>query len=89
MASCPECGAPVPFGGGRTVKNAHKMFELERALQPRLKPGVEGEHARQFLLEGKRLAKDLHDYGHKYSMVNPDWASAALWTRKAEGYANQ
>lgn len=89
MAVCPECGDRVPFGGGRTVKNAHKMFELERALRPRLKPGEEGDHAREFLSEGMGLAKNLHDYGHKSSMENPDWASAAMWTRQAEVYLSR
>lgn len=83
MATCPECGDRVPFGGGRTVKNAHLMFELERALRGRLKPGEEGEKASEFCNEGRRLAKRLHDYGHKYSMVNPDWAAAGLWTQQA------
>jgi hypothetical protein len=82
LATCPECGRSAPFGGGRTVKNAHRMLELVRELQTRLKSDA-GPQARGFVEEGRRLAESLHHYGHKDSMVNPDWASAGQWTREA------
>jgi hypothetical protein len=84
---CPECGQRVPFGGGRTVENAHLMYDLVRALGPRLKPGEEGAEARRFLEQGRRLADSLHEYGHKQSMVNPDWHAAGLWTKEARRIA--
>ena len=81
VAVCPECGGTVPFGGGRTVKNAHTMLEYWRALKP-----TEGDtDAQRFADEGWRLANDLHAYGHKQSMTNPDWAAAGLWTQQARG----
>jgi hypothetical protein len=82
LATCPECGRPVPLGGGRTVKNAHRMFELVRELQARLKSDA-GPKSRGFVEEGRTLAESLHAYAHKDSMVNPDWASAGMWTNQA------
>lgn len=85
MAGCPECGERVPFGGGRTVKNAHLMFILARRIREaaeRTDPGRTGDYT--FVDEGERLARELHDYGHKRSMVNPDWARAGSWTRVAQ-----
>jgi hypothetical protein len=87
MAICPECGDRVPFGGGRTVKNAHAMFEMVRALSAQVKPGEEGDAARRFWEQGRTLAKSLHAYGHKQSVVNPDWTAAGLWMRQATALA--
>jgi hypothetical protein len=77
----------VPFGGGRTVENAHLMYGLVRALAARLKSGEEGAEARRFLEQGKRLADSLHAYGHKHSMVNADWQAAGVWTNEARRIA--
>jgi hypothetical protein len=87
VAACPECGDRVPLGGGRTVKNAHTMFELVRALSSHLKPDEEGVQARRFCNQGRALAESLHAYGHRYSMINPDWSSAGLWTQQAKTMA--
>lgn len=87
MKKCPECGQGVPFGGGRTVENAHFMYSLVRTLSARLKPGEEGAAGRRFVEQGKQLADSLHAYGHKQSMVNPDWQSAGLWTNEARRIA--
>lgn len=84
MKRCPECGQPVPLGGGRTVENAHLMYSLCRTLNARLKSGEEAAAARRFLVQGKRLADALHAYGHRQSIVNPDWRAAGSWTNKAE-----
>lgn len=81
MATCPTCGERVPFGGGRTVKNAHLMFML--AGQLRQHGEQVGDTDFSFVDRGTALAKTLHDYGHKYSMVNPDWKAAGMWTRVA------
>ena len=67
MGACPECGRSVPLGGGRTVKNAHKMYNLVRSLQATAEPYDRGVQARTFAAEGARLADDLHNYGHRYS----------------------
>jgi len=83
MKTCPECGDDVPFGGGRSVENAHAMFGLVRNLRGQLESGEEGAAARQFCDRGRTLAEALHDYGHKRTMVNPDWAAAGLWKRQA------
>lgn len=87
MANCPVCGGRVPLGGGRTVKNAQSMLAMAEALTTRLKPGVEGAEARAFVDRGRHLADNLHNYGHKYSMVNPDWAAAGLWMNQATMHA--
>jgi hypothetical protein len=87
MSACPECGDRVPFGGGQTVKNAHSMFELVRLLTDQLKPADGGAEARQFVERGRSLAASLHDYGHKRSMINPDWQAAGLWNRQATAVA--
>lgn len=87
LAVCPECGERAPFGGGRTMQNAHRMFDVARELRARLKPGGEGAAARRFVEQGEELARSLHDYGHRRSMTNPDWAAAGLWTRQAREYA--
>lgn len=89
MATCPECGGSAPLGGGKTVKNAHLIYQLARELEARLKPGEEGEQARRFVQEGFALADSLHAYGHKQSMVNPDWQAAGLWTRQAKVHAGR
>jgi hypothetical protein len=89
MSPCPECGDKVPFGGGRTVRNAHSMFEMARALSRQIKPGEEGQGARDFVDRGNALAHDLHAYGHKQSMVNPDWQAAGLWMRGASALARE
>lgn len=81
--NCSVCGRAVPFGGGRTVKNAEQMYSLVNVLGARLKPGSEGAEAHRFVEEGKRLADQLHAFGHKDSVVNPDWGAAGLWTRHA------
>ena len=83
MAACPECGRRAPLGGGKTVKNAHLMFEYVRELEARIKPDAD-QVSRGFVERGRRLAQSLHAYGHKDSMVNPDWAAAGLWTREAQ-----
>ncbi|MGH2817394.1 MAG: hypothetical protein ACRDJS_02895 [Actinomycetota bacterium] len=56
-------------------------------MTPRLKSGEEGAEAGRFLERGKRLADSLHAYGHKQSMVNPDWQAAGLWTNEARRIA--
>ena len=86
MATCPECGGSVPFGGGRTVKNAHQMYQLARGLEARVKPGEEGQQDRAFVQRGLALAGSLHAYGHKQSTINPDWQAAGLWTREAKAH---
>ena len=81
MATCTECGRRVPFGGGKTAKNAHTMFEYVRELEAR--PDAD-QRSREFVTRGRRLAESVHAYGHKDSMVNPDWAAAGSWTREAQ-----
>lgn len=82
MKTCPVCYGPVPFGGGKTTKNARAMFELTQELRARLKPDA-APLSVNFVVLGEDLATSLHEYAHKRSMVNPDWASAGLWTRQA------
>jgi hypothetical protein len=31
----------------------------------------------------------LHNYAHRYSMVNPDWQEARLWMRQAKQLAGR
>lgn len=84
MTTCPECGERVPFGGGKTVNNAHLMFTLARRIREvaeRADPDGSGDYS--FIDEGERLARSLHDYGHKLSTGNPNWEAAGAWTRVA------
>jgi len=74
----------VPFFGRKTVQNAHRMLVLSRRIRTLGEsndPDRTGNY--QFCDEGDRLAKGLHDYGHKRSLVNPDWTAAGVWTRAA------
>ena len=84
MAVCPECGERAPFGGGRTVQNAHLMFQLERELSRMITPDEDGTELQKFCSTGHVLADSLHNYGHKWSTVNPNWAAAGVWTRTAQ-----
>lgn len=84
MATCPECGGRVPLGGGRSVKNAHLMFTLAQTIREHAeRADSDGTGDYSFVEEGERLARSLHDYGHKRSMVSPDWTAAGVWTRVA------
>jgi hypothetical protein len=71
------------------VQNAKMTLDLVRAMRPYLKPGDQGALATQFLDQGDALGKSLHAYGHKDSMVNPDWQAAGLWTRQATEQARR
>lgn len=88
----------MPFGGERTVQNAHRMLEMARTLDGIIKergpelteePSRENRADREFVKTGRTIAAWLHDYGHKRmnpprAEVMPYFAAGGEWLRLAE-----
>jgi hypothetical protein len=91
MSRCPTCGSHVPFGGGKTVRNAAEMMETARFLEANL-DNARDDNTRAFLVnfikQGRDVARWLHDYGHKRmnpprDQVMPYFISGGEWMRQA------
>jgi hypothetical protein len=77
MSVCPECHQRVPFGGGKTAKNAHKMLAMAQELTefwdrfeaipgeltPEEKRVIQANRA--FINSGRNLGRKLHEHAHK------------------------
>jgi hypothetical protein len=76
----------VPFGGNKTVRNAHMIFEYVRMLTTMIQQSPPEDRLRiaEFLSVGDEFANQLHDYGNRESMINPEWSEAAKWTQAAQ-----
>jgi hypothetical protein len=99
MSTCPWCGERVPFGGGKTARNAAKLMDeagvVEDAMKllkksfskmdpPQEMPQTTLKNLQSFVTDGQRHALTFHNYAHKWSMDQPDWAAAGWWSRHAK-----
>jgi hypothetical protein len=86
---CPICNERVPFGGGQTVQNSHRIGRAALTLREAFEatrhkiPVGEVHKVEDFIEHGIDLGTHMHKYAHKGTTVPPDFAGAGRWMRAA------